>query len=319
MKGMLTAAIRDDNPVICFEHRWLYWAEEDVPEEPYEIPLGVGRILRPGKDVTVVGLSWMNVEARLAADILQKRGVSVEIIDPRTLAPLDEDLIVDSVKRTGRCIIADCDWVDSGFSAELSARVNEKCFGKLKAPVKRIGFAHTPCPTVREPKTSYPNARRSCMPSRYAGLKVNLTARFQPRRRFRPAPDGFRAYRKPAQDRRQPRHRSGTASSWPPAANVAISRSQERLDAQRRFKAHGAKLALSADVLDASRRSRDGCRRSRGKRTSGQQWAAAAAAVETSRRPSPCGARSMKMPWLPCASPGGPADMRRGGADRTIT
>jgi len=99
MKGMLTAAIRDDNPVICFEHRWLYWAEEDVPEEPYEIPLGVGRILRPGKDVTVVGLSWMNVEARLAADILQKRGVSVEIVDPRTLAPLDETLIVESVKR----------------------------------------------------------------------------------------------------------------------------------------------------------------------------------------------------------------------------
>ncbi len=83
--------------------------------------LGVGRILRPGKDVTVVGLSWMNVEARLAADILAKRGVSVEIVDPRTLAPLDEDLIVESVKRTGRCIIADCDWVDSGFSAELSA------------------------------------------------------------------------------------------------------------------------------------------------------------------------------------------------------
>ena len=95
MKGMLTAAIRDDNPVICFEHRWLYWAEEDVPEEPYEIPLGVGRILRPGRDVTVVGLSWMNVEARLAADILQRRGVSVEIVDPRTLAPLDEDLIIE--------------------------------------------------------------------------------------------------------------------------------------------------------------------------------------------------------------------------------
>lgn len=160
MKGMLTAAIRDDNPVICFEHRWLYWAEEDVPEEPYEIPLGVGRILRPGKDVTVVGLSWMNVEARLAADILVKRGVSVEIVDPRTLAPLDEDLIVESVKRTGRCIIADCDWVDSGFSAELSARINDKCFGKLKAPVKRIGFAHTPAPTVRELENEfYPNAR----------------------------------------------------------------------------------------------------------------------------------------------------------------
>ena len=102
----------------------------------------------------------MNVEARLAADILQKRGVSVEIVDPRTLAPLDEDLIIESVKRTGRCIIADCDWVNSGFSAELSARINEKCFGKLKAPVKRIGFADTPCPTVRELENEfYPNAQ----------------------------------------------------------------------------------------------------------------------------------------------------------------
>ena len=159
MKGMLTAAIRDDNPVICFEHRWLYWAEEDVPEEPYEIPLGSGRILREGKDVTIIGLSWMNVEARLAASILEKRGISLELIDPRTLVPLDIDLITKSVNKTGRCIVADCDWVDSGFSAEVSAKINENCFGNLKAPVQRIGFAHTPCPTVRELENEfYPNA-----------------------------------------------------------------------------------------------------------------------------------------------------------------
>lgn len=158
-KGMLTAAIRDDNPVVCLEHRWLYWAEEAVSEEPYEVPLGVGRILVPGRDVTVVGLSWMNVEARLAADILGRRGVSVEVVDPRTLAPLDEALIVDSVRRTGRCIVADCDWIDSGFSAELAARIGERCFGELKAPVKRLGFAQTPCPTVRELENEfYPNA-----------------------------------------------------------------------------------------------------------------------------------------------------------------
>ena len=160
MKGMLTAAIRDDNPVICFEHRWLYWAEEEVPEEPYEVPLGVGRILRPGKDVTVVGMSWMNVEARQAAEILARRGVSLEVVDPRTLAPLDENLIVDSVRRTGRCIVADYDWVESGFSAEIASRVNERCFGQLKSPVKRLGFAHTPCPTVRELENEfYPNAK----------------------------------------------------------------------------------------------------------------------------------------------------------------
>jgi len=158
-KGMLTAAIRDDNPVICLEHRWLYWAEEEVPESPYEVPLGTGRILLPGRDVTVVGLSWMNVEARLAADILKRRGVAVEIVDPRSLVPLDEDLIVDSVSRTGYCIIADCDWLNSGFSAELAARISERCFGRLKAPVQRIGFAPTPCPTVRELENEfYPNA-----------------------------------------------------------------------------------------------------------------------------------------------------------------
>jgi pyruvate/2-oxoglutarate/acetoin dehydrogenase E1 component len=160
MKGLLTAAIRDDNPVICLEHRWLYWAKEDVPEEPYVTPLGVGRILLPGRDVTIVGLSWMNVEARQAAEILARRGVSVEIVDPRTLAPLDEELIVESVSRTGRCIVADCDWISSGFSAEVAARVGERCFGKLKAPVRRIGFAHTPCPTVRELEDEfYPNAK----------------------------------------------------------------------------------------------------------------------------------------------------------------
>ena len=95
-----------------------------------------------------------------AEEVEKSDGISVEIVDPRTLAPLDEDLIVESVKRTGRCIVADCDWVNSGFSAELSALINEKCFGKLKAPVKRIGFAHTPCPTVRELENEfYPNAK----------------------------------------------------------------------------------------------------------------------------------------------------------------
>jgi pyruvate dehydrogenase E1 component beta subunit len=149
-KGLLTAAIRDDNPVVCLEHRWLYWAEEDVPEEAYEVPIGKGRILREGADVTVVGLSWMNVEALRAATLLERRGISIEIIDPRTLAPFDDDIVFKSVRRTGRCLIADCDWLNSGFGAEIAARVSEHCFADLKGPVRRIGFEHTPCPTVRE-------------------------------------------------------------------------------------------------------------------------------------------------------------------------
>ena len=160
-KGLLTAAIRDDNPVICLEHRWLYWAEDDVPEEPYEVPIGVGRILLGGQDITVVALSWMNVEAMLAATILRRRGVAVEVIDPRTLAPLDDELIVQSVNRTGRCIIADCDWINSGVSAEIAARVSERCFSRLKSPVRRIGFAHTPCPSGRELENEfYPSAHK---------------------------------------------------------------------------------------------------------------------------------------------------------------
>lgn len=148
-KGLLISAIRDDNPVIFLEHRWLYWAVGEVPESSYTIPIGEGNILRQGSDVTVVAISWMNVEALKAAEILERYGVSVEIVDPRTIAPFDDTLVIGSVSKTGHCIVAENDWLDCGFSAEVAARVSEKCFGRLKSPVKRIGFAATPCPTVR--------------------------------------------------------------------------------------------------------------------------------------------------------------------------
>lgn len=149
-KGLLISAIRDNNPVVFIEHRWLYWAKADVPETPYTVPIGEGNILRSGKDITIVATSWMNVEALKAAEVLKRKaGVEVEIVDPRTIAPLNDNLIIDSVKKTGHCIIADNDWVHCGFGAEVAARVAEKCFRHLKSPVKRIGWAHTPCPTVR--------------------------------------------------------------------------------------------------------------------------------------------------------------------------
>lgn len=158
-KGLLISAIRDDNPVIFIEHRWLYWAADEVPENPYTIPLGEGNILLPGSDITIVATSWMNVEALRAAEILWRRGVSVEIIDPRTIAPFDDTLVIESVRKTGHCIVADNDWLDCGFSAEVAARISEKCFGQLKSPVKRIGFAPTPCPTIRCLENEfYPNA-----------------------------------------------------------------------------------------------------------------------------------------------------------------
>lgn len=165
-KGLMISAIRDDNPVIVFEHRWLYWQEGEVPEEPYTIPIGEGNILRKGDDITIVATSWMNVEAMFAADILEKRGINVEIVDPRTIAPFGDDnnnnekLIIDSAKKTGNCIVVDNDWLHCGFSAEVAARVSEKCFDNLERPVKRIGFAETPCPTARHLENEfYPNAK----------------------------------------------------------------------------------------------------------------------------------------------------------------
>ena len=158
-KGLLISAIREDNPVIFIEHRWLYWQEAEVPEEPFTIPLGEANVLREGEDITVVATSWMNVEALKAAEILGRRGVAIEIVDPRTIAPFNDELIIKSVEKTGHCIVADNDWLNCGFSAEVSARVSKRCFGKLKSPVHRIGFAPTPCPTARHLENEfYPNA-----------------------------------------------------------------------------------------------------------------------------------------------------------------
>ncbi len=157
-KGLLISAIRDNNPVVFLEHRWLYFIEGEVPEEEV-IPLGKARVLREGSDYTIVATSWMNVEAMKAAEVLKKQGISVEVIDPRTLYPLDEEAICASVMKTGRCLVADYDWVNCGFSAEVAARVSERCFGKLRTPVRRIGFAHTPCPSVRKLEDKfYPHA-----------------------------------------------------------------------------------------------------------------------------------------------------------------
>jgi len=159
-KGCLISAMREGNPVIVIEHRLLYDVNGQVPVEPVIFPLGKGKVLRKGDALTVVAVSLMNAEAVKAAEILnRKHKVNIEVIDPVSIFPLDEDLIVSSVKKTGHCIIADNDWVNCGFSAEVSARINERCFGLLKSPVKRIGFAPVPCPCTRALEDAfYPNA-----------------------------------------------------------------------------------------------------------------------------------------------------------------
>jgi pyruvate dehydrogenase E1 component beta subunit len=156
--GLLRASIRDDNPVIFLEHRWLYDIEGPV-EEDRPLPLGRCAVRREGDALTIVSVSWMTVEAMKAAEVLAKRGIEVEVIDVRSVAPLDTQTIVDSVRKTRHCLVADYDWVFCGFGAELAALVSQHCFDRLERPVERLGFAHVPCPTTRPLENEfYPSA-----------------------------------------------------------------------------------------------------------------------------------------------------------------
>jgi len=146
--SLLRSAIRDNNPVLFLEHRWLYDVEGNVDEE-LAVPLGSSLVRRRGDALTVISTSWMTVEAMKAAEVLARRGIELEVIDVRTIAPLDDEPMLASVKKTRRCLVADYDWVFCGFGAEVAARVSHSCFGALKQPVERLGFAHVPCPTTR--------------------------------------------------------------------------------------------------------------------------------------------------------------------------
>ncbi len=145
-KGLLRSAIFDDNPVLVFEHMKLYNTRSEVPEERYTIPLGSAAVLRPGDDVTMVGIAAMAHVALQAADALAEEGVSVEVVDPRTLSPLDEDTIVESVERTRRLIIVDESPPRCSIATDIAAIVGERAFGTLSAPVQRITSPHTPVP-----------------------------------------------------------------------------------------------------------------------------------------------------------------------------
>lgn len=146
-KGLLTAAIRDDNPVIFLEHKMLYLgATGPVPAEPYAIPIGKADIKRAGTDVTVVATQAMVSKALSAALLLEREGISVEVIDPRTIRPLDEETILSSVRKTHRLLIVHEACRTGGFGAEVSARVMEQAFDWLDAPVMRLASRDTPMP-----------------------------------------------------------------------------------------------------------------------------------------------------------------------------
>jgi len=145
-QGLLWSSIYDENPVMFFEHRTLYPIKGQVPDEIEPIELGKARVHRQGGDVTVVATGRLVHEALAAADEAEEQGISVEVIDPRTLQPLDEETVVASVNKTTRCVVAHEAVVRMGWGAELAAVVQEKCFDYLDAPVERVGAKFAPIP-----------------------------------------------------------------------------------------------------------------------------------------------------------------------------
>lgn len=159
-KGCLIHAVRDNNPVILIEHFKLYAEKGTVPKKPYVVPFGKAVIRRKGSDVTIVGISYMNIESLKAASYLDKVGVSAEIIDPVSISPLDMDTIVRSVQKTGRLMVVDTAWTSCGLSAEILARTAEHFGRKNKIAMKRMGFAPVPSPNSHAlEKYFYPNAQ----------------------------------------------------------------------------------------------------------------------------------------------------------------
>ncbi len=145
-KGLLLSAIADPNPVLILEHRFNFRQKGFAPAALYRVPFGKGVIRRPGKDVTVVAVSHMVLEAFQAAEELAGMGIEVEVIDLRTLRPLDETLILSSVAKTGRMVVADCGWRTCGVASEIMAVVAEKGFLDLRAPVRRVTSPDVPTP-----------------------------------------------------------------------------------------------------------------------------------------------------------------------------
>jgi pyruvate dehydrogenase E1 component beta subunit len=154
-KGMLKSAIRDDNPVIFMENEVLYNLKGEVPDEEYHIPLGQAEVKRQGKDATIVAWSRSNVTSLAAAEMLAKEGIEVEVVDPRTLRPLDEDLIFESVHKTNRCVVVEEGWRIAGFGAEIADRVQRECFDSLDAPVIRVTAPDVPMPYAKTLEKAY--------------------------------------------------------------------------------------------------------------------------------------------------------------------
>jgi pyruvate dehydrogenase E1 component beta subunit len=154
-KGLLKSAIRDDNPVVFLENEVLYNLKGEVPEEEYHIPLGLSDVKREGHDVTLVAWSRSVITCLEAARRLADEGIEAEVVDPRTLRPLDDEPIFASVRKTGRCVVVEEGWPGSGFGADISDRVQRECFDALDAPVLRVSSADVPMPYAKTLEKAY--------------------------------------------------------------------------------------------------------------------------------------------------------------------
>jgi len=154
-KGLLIAAVQDDNPVLYIDDRWLYEAQDDVPEAMYATPIGEAAVRRRGRDVTIVATSYMAAEAHKAVAVLEQQGIEPELIDLRSIKPWDRDAVFASVARTGRLIVADGGWQTAGVAAEVIAAVACEIFDALRAPAVRICLPDAPAPVSRAVERAY--------------------------------------------------------------------------------------------------------------------------------------------------------------------
>ena len=145
-KGLISEAIKDNNPVLILEHRYNFKQKGHVPKHIYSVPIGRGVVRKRGKDITVAALSHLVIEAYYAALELERKGIDVELIDLRSVRPLDEALLFNSVEKTGRLVVADTGWKTGGVTAEVAAAVAEKRFGYLEAPITRVASPDVPAP-----------------------------------------------------------------------------------------------------------------------------------------------------------------------------
>jgi acetoin:2,6-dichlorophenolindophenol oxidoreductase subunit beta len=175
-KGLLVSALQGTGPVVLLENRALYELEGEVPETLEPIPFGKGAVTRAGKDITIVGVSLMAYEALRAAKILAEQGVDAEVIDLRSIRPLDDEIIVRSLRKTGRLVVADTSWALCGVSAEVAAVAAEKGFASLRAPVRRVTPPDSPAPVSKPLEDAFhPNPltiARACLEVLKAGASA---------------------------------------------------------------------------------------------------------------------------------------------------